>query len=74
MIRTLFTAGAVALAVGLSSGLVLADANPGQAPQVPTKPAMYPGYSAPWHYELQYTYGHHGQWHQEWVPVMNEAK
>jgi hypothetical protein len=76
MIRTLLTAGAVAFAMALSSGLALADANSGQEAPPPAKPApaLYPGYVPPWHYELQYTYGHHGEWTQQWVPVMNNAR
>jgi hypothetical protein len=76
MTRRLLTAGAVALAIALSSGLALAEVNPGQAAPPPAKPApaLYPGYMPPWHYEWQSTYGHHGQWTHQWVPVLNEAR
>lgn len=76
MTRALLTAGAVALAIALSSGLAWADVNPGQATPPPAKPApaLYPGYAPPWHYEWQYTYGHHSQWTPEWVAVPNNAR
>jgi hypothetical protein len=74
MTRTLLTAGAVALGIGLSSGLAWADINSGQAAQPPGKPAAYPGYAPPWHYEWRYSYGHHNEWKQQWIPVLNEPK
>jgi hypothetical protein len=75
MIRMLTTAGALAIAAVMVSGVARANPPYREATALPARlvqdKSLQP---APWHYEWQYHYSKWGQYVPGWVPVLNSAR